>query len=648
MRKLLFAALFACLIVSCVPRVTPEDPVDNKEKPTNQDESQGNSSEEKPYEVTIDIPEDNPIEVEALADSFSFNLTAEGPWDIEVEEAEGMTYTKTSVIPDYITVYPTSGGSGVIGVEVSLAPNYALVTRAIHLLIRHQKKTSTITIIQKPRAYVVDGLLTIAVMEPGGLGTSMDEVVSSRDNITQLRVLGALNDVDTDILYHLKNLAYLDMRGCSVPTINFYYHRGIEVVYLPDSMTELPKNTFTYCSALKYIHGENVIRIGPRALAQTTALEECYFPNVEQIEEEAFRNCKALTQLVFPKVKTIGGGAFDYCERVKTVSFDSLTEMTTAVLSGWRGPANLEQVNLPALRKVCNQAFEYQTQLKTLELPSLVDLGSHILNYSSVEEIILPSLTYIPTKAFYNCTSLRRVYCEKVETVGESAFAFCERLKDVIMPKATSLDPNAFYGCTLGGELDFSSVMFIGDYCFKESSGLGSHQVQFPVVLSIGNYAFENCVGLVSIVMPLVTSIGHGAFMRCQKLSVVGQDNELSLLTSLGSYAFFGCGCLSQLLFPCLIRLGSNCFNGTSLSYLEFGALPWYLKNDYGMAMAPFEFWSFPIDETANNIDLVIPNGEHIIDADHPWWRTYMDGSETFLACSWRSVNGYYLKRGAQ
>lgn len=644
MNKNFYISTFICFIsiASCQHEIIP-DKADDK-TPREQTEIP-KTGEEEEYEVSIDLPCNDTIEFEAFAESLSFNVTAEGPWIIEVEE---IGTTKASVIPDYITVYPTSGGSGVIGVEVSLAPNYALVTRAIHLLIHHQKKTSTITIIQKPRAYVVDGLLTIAVMEPGSLGASLDEVVSSRDNITQLRVLGALNNVDTNILYHLKNLAYLDMRGCNVPTIDFYYHRGIEVVYLPDSMTELPRNAFNSCSTLKYIHGENVILIGTRAFAWAEALEECYFPNVQQIENEAFLNCKTLTQLVFPKVTAIGGGAFNNCAEVKLVSFDSMTEMTSAILSGWRGPANLEQVNLPALRKICDYAFEYQTQLKTLELPSLVDLGSQILHNSSVEEINLPSLTYIPPKAFYNCRNLRRVYCEKVEDVGESAFMWCERLKDVIMPKATSLDPSAFAYCTLGGELDFSSVMFIGDYCFRESAGLGSDVVRFPLALSIGNNAFENCTGLVSIEMPLVTNIGHYAFHGCMLLAIVGQDNTLPLLSSLGSYAFRGCSCLLQLSLPCLTELGTSCFDKTGLIYLTFGALPWYLTNEYGMAMPPFDFWSFPIDDSANHIHLVIPNADPVFDDKHPWWRRYLDGSETFLAHSWLSVNGYTLKRAAQ
>ena len=643
MKKNIFISTLLCLtsIVACQHDVLPDKPDD---KTPQEQAEKPQTGDDKEYDVSIDLPSDETIVFEAFAESFNFNVTAEGPWTIEVEEVDA---TKASVIPDYLTIYPTSGGSGVVGVEVNLSPNYSVITRAIHLLIRHQKKTTTISIVQQPRAYLVDGILTIAVMKAGSLGESLDEIVSSRDNVSSLRVLGNLDASDATTLRQLKNLAYLDMRECSIPSIDFSYHRAIEIVYLPDTMTKLPDKSFSSCSALRYIYGENVLDLGALALAQDSSLEECYFPNVVNIDYEAFSNCKSLSQVKFPAVQDIGGGAFKSCSGLTVVSFDSMTEMKNAVLSGWSGPANLEAVNLPALRKLCNNAFEYQTKLKTLELPNLVELGSSVLANSSVEEINLPAITYIAPKTFSN-SNLRRVYCENVETVGESAFAGCELLKDVIMPKATSLDPKAFYQCTLGGELDFSSVMFIGDNCFQGSKGLGSDVVQFPLVLSIGDYAFENCSGLVSIVMPLVTHIGSYAFSGCELLAIVGQENTIPLLSSLGSFAFLGCRCLLKLSLPCLTNLGTSCFNKTGLVYLRFGALLWDLTDEYGMPMSPFDFWAFPIDNTADNIDLVIPNGDPVFDENHPWWRKSSDGSETFLARSWHSVNGHTLIRRDQ
>ena len=91
-----------------------------------------------------------------------------------------------------------------------------------------------------------------------------------------------------------------------------------------------------------------------------------------------------------------------------------------------------------------------------------------------------------------------------------------------------------------------NSVTSIGDFAFYECNGLIS--VTIPdSVMSIGNYAFKCCNSLMSMTIPnSVMSIGMFAFRRCFSLMNVTISNSV---TSIGDYAFCNCNALSNIIF---------------------------------------------------------------------------------------------------
>ncbi len=86
--------------------------------------------------------------------------------------------------------------------------------------------------------------------------------------------------------------------------------------------------------------------------------------------------------------------------------------------------------------------------------------------------------------------------------------------------------------------IDGYTVTAIGDYAFEDCTGLTSVVIGDSVT-SIGEYAFSDCTGLTSVVIPdSVTSIGNEAFYYCTGLTSVVIGNSV---TSIGRYAFEYC-----------------------------------------------------------------------------------------------------------
>ena len=82
-------------------------------------------------------------------------------------------------------------------------------------------------------------------------------------------------------------------------------------------------------------------------------------------------------------------------------------------------------------------------------------------------------------------------------------------------------------------------------------------------VSSIGDYAFEYCSGLTSIVIPnSVTSIGEGAFAYCSGLTTVTIGNSVARI---GAGAFYKCSSLMSVVIPdSVTSIEYSAFDGCS------------------------------------------------------------------------------------
>ncbi len=146
------------------------------------------------------------------------------------------------------------------------------------------------------------------------------------------------------------------------------------------------------------------------------------------------------------------------------------------------------------------------------------------------------SVGVIGNGAFSGCTSLTSVtILNNVTVIGSSGFWRCRSLTNIAIGKGvTSIGSGTFDGCTNLSVITVDTLNSV--YSSLDGVLLNKSQtslIQYPAgksgdyvipntVTRIGNGAFHDCIGLISVTIPTsLTIIGSSAFSGCISLRVV-------------------------------------------------------------------------------------------------------------------------------
>lgn len=374
---------------------------------------------------------------------------------------------------------------------------------------------------------------------------------------------------------------------------------GLEIIELPDTITEVQSKAFYDCVNLKEIHfPKTVTKIGVLAFAGCNSLEKVDIPDAvttidcasfawcEKLKDVklparlvdmgtwAFKGCVSLEEIEIPKnfsnVPMYYNGMtifktespFIDCTKLKKVVFQDGLKTIPANTLKWCSDS-VEEVVIPdSVIQIGANAFNSCRKLNKIQLSSnLVSIDdAAFIACSSLEKIELPdSINSIGTSVFEDCSSLKDVKLPKYRIgINQKTFMNCSSLVDITLPDTLQyIYSSAFEGCTNLKQITLpAGFKEVQDCAFKNCKKLNKISITGNI---IGKNAFENCYELTDVKMSnTVQTIESGAFLNCNELEQIVLSNNLQ---TLGDSAFQGCTMLKNVIVPYKVTtINSNTF----------------------------------------------------------------------------------------
>lgn len=334
-------------------------------------------------------------------------------------------------------------------------------------------------------------------------------------------------------------------------------------IILPNSINSIRNGTFTNCSSLPSIDiPDSVTSIGNDAFNGCHALANFTIPNtVVSIGGRAFHGCSSLNAIVIPSsVSSIGSNPFTECTGLEQIIVESdnvyydsregcnaiVATESNCLITGCKNTV------IPStITSIGDEAFFACRGLTSISIPNTVSsIGWHAFTAcSGLSSLVIPSsVIVIGEEAFSSCSGLEIISVEQGNPNYDSRF----NCNAIIKTNTNAL----VVGCK--NTIIPQNVASIGDGAFSDCIGLVS--ISIPIsVTSIGSFAFHKCTGLASIAIPnSVTSIGWDAFSECNALTTIKLPE---LITAIDGFTFSNCNSLSSILIPSSVTtIGNNAF----------------------------------------------------------------------------------------
>ena len=329
-----------------------------------------------------------------------------------------------------------------------------------------------------------------------------------------------------------------DAEGVSTIAEGAFQSSTLEEIDLSTTkITAIPNKAFRNSSLSKITLPASVTVIGDSAFENTllTSVASSY---VTELKEDAFLNCKKLTSVNFAKLEVIGDSAFSGCTSLAS-GMDFATTITDIGTSAFEGCAlvNVNLTQLSSLKTIDTAAFKDNTKLAYFYFPT------NAANY-----------TEISNSCFENCTSLTKIslplkansnsITTNIKSIYGSAFAGCTKLAEVDLALADYIASKAFYNCSTLNKIYLrtpktNTSLYIAQEAFPAKSGImyGYSDYVQDYAISRG-YTFTDLRTAYSISTTIYNSSG-GTVTLSKKSARVG-DKVTITLTPKSNYVHDG------------------------------------------------------------------------------------------------------------
>ena len=453
----------------------------------------------------------------------------------------------------------------------------------------------------------------------GDSGTLPDGVVSGDVCYTQNFQL-AVPETEGDTVFlgwflgtNSNSEQLTDNRGYSIKPWNAKSDVTVYAVYINKVLEFTPLEDGTY----SVMRGINATKVAAITIPETYNSKP-----VTVVDGFAFKDCTKLISITIPNsIKLVEYSAFQGCKRLEEIN---VYDAGAAIPTYWSVDGVL--IHKDELTGHTQLAFYPQAKQGAYTVPEgVTEIPMNLFEKTQITEItISASTTVIRKKAFYNCSTLKKITFAPGGTdnlvIEDGAFQNCTFLSAITLPaRLSELQINEethtmtmFSGCSalthinieLGNQIYASNNGIItnkagNELIFCPTARTGAYTVPQGVesiapyafygcqkltvitipgyVKTIGDYAFANCTRVARVefvggaVAGMKTNIGEGAFADMSNLKSIIFDAG-SVVNSIGERAFANAIALRDLVIPTsLTYIGDYAFeNAVSLREVSF------------------------------------------------------------------------------
>lgn len=254
---------------------------------------------------------------------------------------------------------------------------------------------------------------------------------------------------------------------------------SLNAVQMPNTIETIGDYAFYKCSSLSELSSSDALyKVGEYAFYDCSSLKSFIGKNVSTVGNRAFNRCSNLKEVVLSdKISTIPEYCFNGCYELTSIS--SLDNVTTIGETAFWACEGLNEISLPSITYIAGSAFAYCANLKKVSLGDELEeiFSAAFSNSKSLESITIPgSVKIIWHNVFSGCSSLKEI----IFADGDTPLEFNTNTFDL----RTDIWQKQVNGKTVSFKIeyyksDFSGIPVEKIYLGRNLSGAPRHTITY-------------------------------------------------------------------------------------------------------------------------------------------------------------------------